>query len=238
MNINLIKYGEGTPVVFFHGWGFDHQVWLSLVPQLSEYYQLILVDLPGFGLTPIMDWCIFKEQLLAQLPKPFALVGWSLGGLYAQRLAIEEPFYVSHLMAVTSSPCFIADESWPALSKEVFNHFYNNLTLNPEKTLKEFVYLQLNKTKVPIELTHVPSQEGLMGGLNILEHWDLRQALKNYSNPTCFVFGRLDPIVPVKIMEQMKTSYPQFHYVFLRSAHMPFLSHRELFIDELTRFIK
>jgi pimeloyl-[acyl-carrier protein] methyl ester esterase len=64
MNVNIYKYGEGYPIVFFHGWGFDSQVWLPLAPKLMLNYQLIFVDLPGFGHTPIMDWDLFKDILL------------------------------------------------------------------------------------------------------------------------------------------------------------------------------
>lgn len=239
MNINLISHGQGLPVVFFHGWGFDHHVWLPLVDKLAAQYQLILVDLPGFGSTPIMTWSDFKTQLLNQLPKTFALAGWSLGGLYAQRLAIEELHRVSSLMSIASSPCFIADESWPAVPKEVFSHFYKNLSLDLEKTLKDFISLQLNKANLDLPLGRMPSKEGLEEGLKILDQWDLRKELHGFSKPTCFMFGRLDPIAPVKIMEVMQKLYPNFDYVFFnRSAHMPFLSHMDLFIDEFRRFIK
>ena len=68
MKVHLNYFGQGKPLVFFHGWGFNHQIWLSLVPLLKERYQLILVDLPGFGLTPAMEWPEFKMQLLDILP--------------------------------------------------------------------------------------------------------------------------------------------------------------------------
>ncbi|RUR12950.1 alpha/beta fold hydrolase [Legionella sp. km772] len=239
MNINIIKHGRGVPVVFFHGWGFDHHIWLPLIEPLGERYQLILVDLPGFGSTPWLNWSKFKNKLLTQLPASFALVGWSLGGLYAQRLAIEEPSRISSLLSITASPRFIADESWPAVPKEVFNHFYNNLSLDLEKTLKDFIRLQVNKNKIILPLGQRPSSEGLEQGLNTLEQWDLRSALHDLNLPTCFMFARLDPIAPAKIMEAMQKLYPHFDYVFFnRAAHMPFLSHTELFIEEFQRFIK
>lgn len=239
MNINLTSYGQGTPVVFFHGWGFDHHVWLPLVPDLKDQYQLILVDLPGFGLTSMMDWMLFKTLLLQQLPLHFAMAGWSLGGLYAQRLALEEPQRISSLMSIASSPCFIADNFWPGVSKEVFRNFYKNLTQDPDKTLKDFIRLQLNKAKVPFYMGEVPTREALEVGLEILSEWDLREELTHLSVPACFIFGRLDPIAPAGIMSEMEVLYPQFNYqLFKHSAHMPFLSHKGLFIEAFRRFIK
>lgn len=123
MKINIHSYGKGFPLVFFHGWGFDSQIWLPLVSKLSMDYQLILVDLPGFGHSSIMDWDSFKELLMAQLPHQFALIGWSMGGLYAMRLAVEEPGRVDYLVNVTSSPRFLNSDLWPGVSLDVFKRF-------------------------------------------------------------------------------------------------------------------
>jgi pimeloyl-[acyl-carrier protein] methyl ester esterase len=238
MNIHLTKYGQGIPLVFFHGWGFDSQIWLPLIPALPNY-QMILVDLPGFGLTPMMDWKSFKEHLLTQLPAEFALAGWSLGGLYATRLAIEEPHRVKALLNITSVPRFISDTLWPAVAKDVFANFHNNLSKDITQTLNDFIALQVNKNKIRFDLGVFPSKEGLESGLDILASWDLRQGLHTLQVPVCFMFGRLDPITSIKTMNVMEIVYPDFKYVlFHRAAHMPFLSHTDLFITEITGFIK
>ncbi|WP_454780835.1 alpha/beta fold hydrolase [Legionella sp. WA2022007384] len=241
MNINIHSYGKGYPLVFFHGWGFDSQIWSPLIPKLLMDYQLILVDLPGFGHSSIMDWDLFKTLLLNQLPETFALIGWSMGGLYAMRLATEEPDRVDYLINVTSSPRFLNGEQWSGVSPEIFKKFYERLSKEPHGTLKEF--LELNGLTSDGESQHLPnklpSQEGLESGLKSLETWDLREQLKQFSKPTCFIFGRLDPIVPIKTMSSMQLIYPDGHFVlFKKAAHMPFLTHADLFIDEVRGFIR
>ncbi|STY29368.1 Biotin biosynthesis protein BioH [Legionella wadsworthii] len=241
MNVNIRSYGEGFPIVFFHGWGFDSTIWLSLIPKLALNFQLILVDLPGFGHTPTMDWFLFKELLLTELPPKFGVVGWSMGGLYGLRLATEESSRVDYLVNVTSSPCFLHTDIWPGVPKEVFKGFYNKLSREPHNTLKDFLELNGLNTKEALRFLPVklPSLEGLELGLNILETWDLRQKLEYFNKPICFMFGRLDPIVPVKTMKSMQMYYPKFDYVlFKRSGHLPFLSQMDLFIECLQGFIK
>lgn len=239
MNININRYGQGIPLVLFHGWGFDSQIWLPLIPFLENNYQLILVDLPGFGFTSMMDWQAFKVYLLEQLPPQFALAGWSMGGLYATRLAIEEPGRVRCLLNINSSPRFITDTLWPGVAKELFVNFYKNLSTDLNKTLNEFVALQLNKNKFKFVPLSPPSPKGLESGLNILDTWDLRDGLKSITQPACFMFGRLDPITPVNLMNTMQLFYPNFKYVlFNKAAHMPFLSHSELFVTEILEFIQ
>jgi len=239
MNLHINKYGQGFPLVFFHGWGFDSQIWLPLVEKLAVKYQLILVDLPGFGLSPAMEWTIFKEKLLSQLPDKFALTGWSMGGLYAMRLAIEAPERVASLLNITASPRFIMDDSWPGVRRSVFSEFYKKLATDVQATLNEFIGLQIDTNKMPLAPGYPPSSEGLESGLKILDFWDLREGLHDFDKPVCFMFGRLDPIVPIKTMQVMQQRYPDFHYVlFPRAAHMPFLSHRDEFIEKLVEFIQ
>lgn len=242
MNINIKKYGKGYPLVFFHGWGFDTRIWLPLVPKLEMSYELILVDLPGFGQSSMMGWELFKEKLLNELPDQFAVIGWSMGGLYAMRLATEMPERVAHLVGIASSPRFLFDDDvWPGISRDVFSRFYKNLSEDPGSTLKEFLLLHGLKHDAEQEPLPdlLPDVSGLSSGLHVLETWDLRGDIRHFANPACFIFGRLDPIVPVKTMQQMQLIYPQFNYVlFKRAAHMPFLSHTDLFIEELQGFIQ
>lgn len=234
---HIIMQGKGKPVVLFHGWGFDSQIWVSLLPALTNQYQLYLVDLPGFGLTPHMEWEAFKTALLKYLPMKFALVGWSMGGLLATRLAIEHPDHVTHLINVTSSPYFIRETHWPGIAYPIFRDFYQALASNPQQTLREFITLQLQEQKV---LTgRPPSLNGLRAGLDLLMSWDLRQNLTQLTQPVCYMFGRLDAIVPRKTMVTMQTLFPHFDYtLFPKAAHAPFLSHQKDFITALERFLQ
>jgi pimeloyl-[acyl-carrier protein] methyl ester esterase len=239
MNINIKYYGQGRPLVFFHGWGFDSQIWVPIIPFLKDQYQIILIDLPGFGFTSMMDWELFKIKVLSLLPPKVDLIGWSLGGLYASRLAIEEPERVEHLINITTTPRFISDPVWPGIPQELIVNFHKNLAKDINKTLKEFIALQLNDNKLNFELGAKPTREGLEYGLRTLDSWDLREGIKNLNLPTCFMFGRLDRIIPVQTMHVMQVLYPNFKYVFFnKSAHMPFLSHTQLFISEILEFIQ
>ncbi len=156
------------------------------------------------------------------------------------RLALEEPERVNSFISVASSPRFLLDDLWPGISNEVFQNFYKKLAAAPHPTLSEF--LELNGLTSQEKLHYLPdkppSLEGLQCGLSLLESWDFRKELKQFAKPAYFMFGRLDPIVPVKTMRFMQKEYPQFNYLlFNRAAHMPFLSHMDLFVNEIIGFI-
>src|SRR3989338_4156098 len=101
--------------VMMHGWGFDKQVFTDFIEQYIPTGKGIAVDLPGFGDQPLMPYSEYFDQLLSTLPDEFALLGWSLGGLYAQRLALYAPQRVKRLVQLASSPCFIANNDWPGI---------------------------------------------------------------------------------------------------------------------------
>lgn len=237
-HLEITTIGQGYPIVLFHGWGFDHTVWQVLVPELAPHYALYLVDLPGFGHSDLLDWDDFKQQLLDQLPRQFAVSGWSLGGLYAMRLACEAPERVTHLISVASSPCCVQTGDWPGIAQQVFEDFHAKLAQNPQQTILNFLALQApGKVALPSAASNY-SMDGLIKGLDILLQWDLRNHLHGYPHAGCFIFGRLDAIIPVATLTAMRAVYPQFSYHLIRQAgHVPFLSHREAFIALVKDFM-
>lgn len=237
MRLNVKVRGRGRPIVFFHGWGFNYKIWIRLSQALENEYCCYLVDLPGFGQSSLMPWLIFKQKLLAQLPKHFIVIGWSMGGLLATRLAVELPENVLHLINIASSPCFVKEENWPGIEKIVLSNFFKKLHLNPQRMLREFIHLQLKNLNYAFPESF-SNTEGLKLGLEILRQWDLREALVHFPQPVTYLWGSLDAIVPQELVFAMKKLYPHFNYfLYSQAAHIPFLSHENKFIKNLKEVI-
>lgn len=49
LNIHYLTAGEGEPIVLLHGWPTSAYLWRNILPTLSDHYQIIAIDLPGFG---------------------------------------------------------------------------------------------------------------------------------------------------------------------------------------------
>jgi len=86
--------GKGEKVLVLHGWGDDSRNWQRLQKELSKKYQVITLDLPGFGGTaaPKSDWTLndytaFIRDFLRKIDanKLFAIIGHSNGGAIAIR---------------------------------------------------------------------------------------------------------------------------------------------------------
>lgn len=240
LKVYLTVKGQGQPLVLLHGWGFDHTIWQALAARILSHYTLYLVDLPGFGQTEFMSWEAFKWLLLEQLPRRFAIAGWSMGGLFATRLALEASNRVTHVLNIASSPCFVKAVNWPGIDDGVLEAFSTRLEINPQKTLKDFLALQVpDQAMTRDDHGLQPSILSLRSGLEILRQWDFREVLLDLKMPVGYWFGRLDAIMPYQTYQAMRLLYPAFHYEgFCQSAHVPFLSEPDQFIRTLTEFLQ
>lgn len=98
--------GEGEPLVLVHGLGGAAVNWLALAPLLLPGRRLLVPELPGHGgssplpaapsLNPYADRISLLLEREGLAPAP--VVGHSLGGAIALRLAIRRPELVSGLV--------------------------------------------------------------------------------------------------------------------------------------------
>lgn len=251
MALFVEKIGEGEPVVLLHGWGFHRGIWRRMATTMSQHYQSILVDLPGFGQSSFLDsYQLIRvcEAVLEVSPPQATYVGWSLGGVIATAIACFYPQRIKRLVSVASSPCFLQTENWPGLSLEILQNFSCRLIKDYTQTLAEFLYLQLQGSeqwKIQLtELNHVlnqaraPSIETLQASLALLCDTDLRQYLSNIQCPPLYIFGRLDALVPIKIADILPSIMPTAKINILpKAAHVPFISHEKEFIEILSNSI-
>jgi len=53
--LNFRLEGNGPPLLLLHGWGVTFTIWKNLTPLLAPHFQLVMVELPGFGESPVPD---------------------------------------------------------------------------------------------------------------------------------------------------------------------------------------
>ncbi|HEY4466984.1 MAG TPA: pimeloyl-ACP methyl ester esterase BioH [Klebsiella sp.] len=240
--------GEGNRhLVLLHGWGLNAQVWDYIVPQLASHFALHLVDLPGYGRSSgfgAMSLEEMAQQVLVKAPERAIWLGWSLGGLVASQVALTHPERVQALVTVASSPYFSAHDSWPGIKPDVLSGFQQQLSEDFQRTVERFLALQTMGTesarqdaralKSTVLSLPMPSSEVLNGGLEILKTADLRQPLTALAMPFLRMYGRLDGLVPRKIVPVLDALWPDSEsIVFDKAAHAPFISHPQAFCAPL-----
>lgn len=245
--------GEGNcHLVLLHGWGLNAQVWDCITPELSAHFTLHLVDLPGYGRSGewgAMTLEAMAEKVLENAPERAIWLGWSLGGLVASQIALNHPTRVQALVTVASSPCFSARDEWPGIKPEVLSGFQQQLSEDFQRIVERFLALQTLGTesarqdaralKQAVLSLPMPSSEALNGGLEILKTADLREPLTALDLPFLRLYGRLDGLVPRKIVPQLDAQWPQSEsFIFDKAAHAPFISHPQAFCAPLVALKK
>lgn len=255
--------GNGPNLVLIHGWGMSGAVWQPLVKKLSKLFTLHIVDMPGMGLS----WTIepyhlhaIAEKVAETLPADADIVGWSLGGQVAMRIALDYPDLVRRLVLVGATPCFVNksfDEAnteykttWDAgIDPEVFSNFADNVNEDYHRTMTQFLTLQCmgaSDARSTVKLLRhkfserpAPASQTLFRALNILLDTDLRSEVERLRKPTLLIHGDRDTLAPVQAAHWMMQNLPSGYLrVMAGASHAPFLSHQEQFIDALVQFLE
>jgi pimeloyl-[acyl-carrier protein] methyl ester esterase len=241
---------QGQDIVLLHGWGVNNQVFRPLQHALQQY-RVHYVDLPGFGLSPNIDGEItqWAQALAEQLPQQAIWIGWSLGGLIASQVAINHPESVAGLVTIASSPCFMAREAinlvpvWFGIQPDVLAQFSSQLNRDLSRTVERFLAIQamgsdnpkadIQQIKSLVLSKPLPTQQGLAQGLDMLAQVDLRATIAQIRQPWLRIWGKLDSLVPKKIITALPNSDNIEDVILNKASHAPFISHPDAFLNHL-----
>jgi len=226
--INCKTYGKGKPLVLLHGFGFCGSIFTPLIDKYETQYKITTIDLPGHGksnnLIGIDNWV---NEIAKIIPENSIILGWSLGGLLAIKLAKKTN--AKKIILCASSPKFIRDEIWKfGIDKNNFISFSNNINTNISKGLTRFVSLQgieknqIKELKIIIN-NNIPTIIGLNNALDILLNTDVRNEILEIKNIEVFL-GEKDTIVPKCIAIWYQKN--NIKTTVLDSGHMPFLNEK------------
>ncbi len=104
------ELGAGPPLVLLHGLGDSHRTWKLVAPRLAEHFRVLLLDLPGHGLSDrpdapyTLDW--YAAMVLGWLDAigvgTTAVVGHSYGGGVAQWMVLAQRPRIDRLALVAT----------------------------------------------------------------------------------------------------------------------------------------
>ena len=110
LKIEYLRGGSGTPLVLLHGFGADKDNWNRVSGYLTEHFDVVAIDLPGFGNSTDnfdLDYDVFSQvsrlkKILDILKiKEFNLAGSSMGGYIAGNFSARYPERVKNLWLIS-----------------------------------------------------------------------------------------------------------------------------------------
>lgn len=228
--------GEGpATIVLLPSGGHDHRDYDELRALLPPSLRTISLDWPAHGASPpgegpasAMRFADVAEELVAELaPQGAVVVGNSVGGFAAARLAIRRPELVKGLMVIDGggfagrppqARAFCALMARPWFLRRIYPAFsagYMRARSDADRRARERA------------LAIVRAEPGLQA---VSELWrsfaspehDLRREAPSITAPTLLLWGSRDPVIPARIGKRAAAAIPHSRLVVLDTGHLPY----------------
>jgi 3-oxoadipate enol-lactonase len=235
LNIFLDGDDKKPPIIFVHGFPFDHFMWDEQVKALGGDYYCIRYDIRGLGSSPAGDGQFTMEMFVddlekiieeLKLTKPI-LCGLSMGGYISLRAIerMQEKFSALILCDTKSA----ADDNEGKLKragaiKQInsggFESFIDAFVLNCFG--EQFVKGKRNEYDTVVKRSKKNSPLGVKGCLLAMAgRTDTTKSLNNIKLPTLIICGSEDKLTPPSVMKLMADQIPNSKFITVEGAgHM------------------
>jgi pimeloyl-ACP methyl ester carboxylesterase len=223
MDLFFRQRGQGTPLIFIHGFPLHQGVWDDFADRFSHKYKVLTLDLPGFGKSPLLPASFSIGQVADQVLQLIereklehsALIGHSLGGYVALAMIEKRPDLFSALVLFHSTALADTPEK-----KESRNKVVDFVSKNGALTFTTGFIAPLfaNPGHPAIDsvrtLAGHSSAEAVLGYTKAMrDRPDQTKTLKNFKKPTLFLVGNKDPGIPLASVAAQAAlcQYPEIH---------------------------
>lgn len=251
LELRYTDTGAGEPVLLVHGLGSDHTIWAVLAPLLPGSWRVVIPDLRGHGLSAKPEGPYSVELfagdlwgLLQSLRIDRAhVIGHSLGGAVALRLALDHPGAVRSL-TVISGFCGVDDRLRDLFQGLLvtaqaggYGAFFDRaleLANTPEFVAANAVMLAAAKEV----MVRNASLSALVATLHACMKVDLTAQLPRVSVPTLVLAGAQDVFTGVSAAQAIADAVPGARTAVIAGAghNVPVEKPRETYA-ELQRFL-
>jgi len=247
--LKYIRKGTGPTVVLQHGFLSGAAYWESLIDCLSESFDVIATNLPGYAdnshapaLSSISELADFVLTLADELEvQRFSLLGHSMGGMIAQEVALKASDRIDKLVLFGTGPNGVLPgrfETIEASRRRVINE-------GPESTIKKTVaswfIREQDDSNYPYGIT-LASQTPvttMLAGYTAWENWSSASRLKSITSETLIIWGDRDKSYNWNQIQQLWSDIPNTSLSVLPGcAHNAHLENPGLFNLIVNEFLK
>ncbi|MBZ0200492.1 MAG: alpha/beta hydrolase [Ignavibacteriaceae bacterium] len=254
-NIMIFTNGsnKNIPIIFVHGFPYDHTMWEKTVDALKDNYYCVTYDIRGLGQSPtgsgqytIESFVDDLETIIDELKlKKPVLCGLSMGGYISLR-AVErmEEKFAAVILCDTKPE---ADDNITKLKRAAgVKLLYEN---GAEEFIRAFVkncfgtkYSEAQKSEyMKIEDYFAKGSPVAVSGclIAMAARTDTTEALGKIKIPTLVICGEDDRLTPPAIMKQMAEKIKEAKFVLIPDAgHMTPIENPVEFNKAVTEFLE
>lgn len=240
VRIHYVEAGQGDPVVLVHGLNASTYSFRYIIPELAQRFRVVALDLKGFGHSERptkSDYSLSTQAdvvagAMTQLGIERAMVvGHSMGGAVAMRLALRHPRRVKRLVLVDSASdrefrrglgvaSFLRPVMYVATPFTVQSRRYRRLALraqvhDPALVTPEFVEAHFRPSRMK-------GHRRALGALMVDRRRDEPLRPEEIGAPTLILWGEHDRFLPPEAGEELAGRIPNARLELVPSAgHLP-----------------
>jgi pimeloyl-ACP methyl ester carboxylesterase len=246
--------GEGEPLLLIPGLGGTCRLWDPVLPELARHFTLILPDNRDVGRTAskkrraktLAHNAADLVELLdvLQLDRSHVM-GVSLGGVIAQRMAVDHPSRVDRLILVSCTDRFspylwqiasLLGQTLRRFPKEVFVRTMELLGTAPEYLDRNLAFCE-ERIKERCQIK-VPAR-AIGAQMRALACSEMDEQYYRIAAPTLVIAGEYDAIIPSCYARAMAAKIPDSRFVLIRGAgHNPLADYPERSAPPIMRFLR
>ncbi|KUI42555.1 3-oxoadipate enol-lactonase [Mycobacterium sp. IS-1590] len=204
---------DGPVVVLSNSLGSTHRMWDAQIAALNEHFRVVRYDTRGHGASPVpagpytLDDLV--DDVVALLDRLDAarthLVGLSLGGMTAMRLAQRHPERVDRMALLCTGAQLPPASAWTERAETVRTQ--GSASVASAVVARWFTpgYLDAHPEvrSAHEDMVAATPAEGYAACCEAIAELDLRQALSAITAPTLVIAGAEDPATPPAKLEEI-----------------------------------
>jgi pimeloyl-ACP methyl ester carboxylesterase len=244
--------GTGPILVLLHATLHDRHDYDSVLAALAASHRVVAVDWPGHGesdsdaggrqVTAPLLADVLEQVVLEKDLRDLRLIGNSVGGFAAARLAIRHPDRVAGLVLVDTggfgavnpiTRTFCRVLGTPAIAKRIMPRFVKGY-MQP-KTASDHAIVERTVARA-----RTPQGTALAASIwrsFATPQYDLREHADKLTAPTQILCGKKDKAVPLSIGRATHKILPQSKMEILDTGHVVFSSEPEAFLRVVEPFL-
>lgn len=248
--VSYLESGQGDPVLFLHGLNGNASSWQYQLRDLAPTMRMIAWDAPGYGKSDsagntVEEFARAAIELTRRLwPGPVNVVGHSMGGLVAMKLAMLEPSLVKRLVLSCTHPGHGLGPQGGANDR--YKRRLEELRDLPPETYGErrAVGMLPEGTDEGIfrkvaSIAAESRSEGVVNAAWAIQTADLRPELQNIQAPTLVITCDKDRVAPLEKAQPLLDCIPDVQHVELHGlGHAPYIEDAGQFNTVLLDFLQ
>lgn len=224
VEVYAVVTGSGPAVVLSNSLGSDHRMWDAQVAELEKHFTVVRYDTRGHGTSPVPagPYSIddLTDDLVALLDRldieRAHVVGLSLGGMTAMRLAARNPERVDRMVLLCTGAHLPPAQGWTDRAATV--------RAGGSVAVAEAVVARWFSPGYPGDRTYwqqmvaATDTEGYAACCEAIAKLDIREQLQDIAAPTLAIAGSDDPATPPAVLASIADAVPGARLLVVEQA--------------------